>query len=205
MVGRDRAKFLLTRCLSWALERLVRWGEVFGLSRDDLAQLTVAELRATRALNTVDMCALRDRVARASELAVEERGLRLSHLLRDAGDLALVRDPLILPTFVTARTVVAPAIVLDGRSLGRQPLERRIVCVESADPGYDWIFTRGIAGFVTCFGGAGSHMAIRCCELDVPAALGVGAATFDRLVSAPTVELRCGERTVRGLWCSGSL
>ena len=44
----------------------------------------------------------------------------------------------------------------------------------SADPGFDWIFTRDISGFVTQFGGANSHMAIRASELGIPAVIGAG-------------------------------
>ena len=50
----------------------------------------------------------------------------------------------------------------------------------SADPGFDWIFTRDISGFVTQFGGANSHMAIRASELGIPAVIGAGEALFRR-------------------------
>ena len=50
--------------------------------------------------------------------------------------------------------------------------------IPSADPGYDWIFAQGIAGFVTMFGGVNSHMAIRAAELNVPAVIGAGEAYF---------------------------
>ena len=50
---------------------------------------------------------------------------------------------------------------------------------------------------MTSYGGANSHMAIRCVELGVPAALGVGEGAFQRIRSAAMVELRCAERSVR--------
>ena len=46
--------------------------------------------------------------------------------------------------------------------------------IESADPGYDWIFTHDIKGLITKYGGAASHMAIRCAEFNLPAAIGSG-------------------------------
>jgi hypothetical protein len=42
-------------------------------------------------------------------------------------------------------------------------------------------------------------MAVRCWELGTPAALGVGQPAFDRLASAPIVELRCPEQIVRSV------
>ena len=59
-------------------------------------------------------------------------------------------------------------------------LNGKIAFVRSADPGYDWIFSRNVAGLVTMFGGANSHMAIRCAELNIPAVIGCGEQNFNR-------------------------
>ncbi len=80
---------------------------------------------------------------------------------------------------------------------GAADLFGKLVCIECADPGFDWIFTKGIGGLVTKFGGANSHMTIRCAELGIPAAIGVGESLFERLASAGRVELRCSEKLVR--------
>ena len=70
-------------------------------------------------------------------------------------------------------------------------LSGRIVLIENADPGYDWIFAHAIAGLVTKYGGANSHMAIRCAEFGIPAAIGCGEQRFDRLVKASRLRLDC--------------
>ena len=43
-----------------------------------------------------------------------------------------------------------------------------IVCIENADPGYDFLFNKNIKGLITKYGGLNSHMAIRCAELNLP-------------------------------------
>ena len=48
-------------------------------------------------------------------------------------------------------------------------LENSIVLIEGADPGFDWIFSFNIGGLITRYGGANSHMAIRCAEFNIPA------------------------------------
>jgi len=63
-----------------------------------------------------------------------------------------------------------------------------IICIESADPGFDWLFSRGIVGLITKFGGSNSHMGIRCAEFSIPAPIGCGKYLFDRLVSAKLIE-----------------
>ena len=76
----------------------------------------------------------------------------------------------------------------------------RIIIIERADPGFDWIFTQNIVGLVTKFGGVNSHMAIRCAELNLPAAIGCGEQIFDRLLKAGAIELDCSKGVVEPIW-----
>jgi phosphoenolpyruvate-protein kinase (PTS system EI component) len=70
-------------------------------------------------------------------------------------------------------------------------LKNKIICIEGADPGYDWIFTRGIAGLVTKYGGANSHMAIRSAEYNIPAAIGCGEQPYQRIINSKFCLLDC--------------
>ena len=53
-------------------------------------------------------------------------------------------------------------------------LKNKIIMIKSADPGYDYLFSKKISGLITQYGGANSHMAVRCAELGIPAVIGVG-------------------------------
>lgn len=68
--------------------------------------------------------------------------------------------------------------------------------MENADPGYDWIFSKKILGFVTKYGGVNSHMAIRAQELNVPAIIGSGKVLFDKWSNAETIQLDCETKQV---------
>ena len=76
-------------------------------------------------------------------------------------------------------------------------LKDKIVVIDSADPGYDWIFTKSIAGLITRYGGANSHMAIRCAELNIPAAIGCGEQFFKLLNDTNLLELNCSKKNIR--------
>lgn len=73
----------------------------------------------------------------------------------------------------------------------------RIVLIPSADPGYDWIFSRRIKGFITMYGGVNSHMAIRAGELSIPAVVGVGAKSYEMYKEAQVLEIDAGGKLVR--------
>ena len=92
------------------------------------------------------------------------------------------------PNFVTSGKVNAEVRILEEK-IETEDLAGKILLIPSADPGYDWIFSHGIKGFITMYGGANSHMAIRAGELGIPAAVGVGTKAFDKYKRARVLEL----------------
>jgi len=99
------------------------------------------------------------------------------------------------PNFVTGKRVEAEVLAWEGKEVSG--LDGKIVLIPQADPGYDWLFNHNIAGLITKYGGANSHMAIRCAEFGLPAAIGCGEQTFERLVAARRIELNAGEKVLR--------
>ena len=203
IAGREYAKFIFTRHLSDALELIAEWGALHNISRDELSYMPVDTILDFR--NTVMLDSTKNHfkdVAHSGEHTLNmARALRLSYLIRDERDVFVIPLHRSKPNFVTQQHIEGePAIILAGADSYMQDmsdLTGKIVCIENADPGYDWIFTRNIAGLITKFGGSNSHMAIRCAEFNLPAAIGCGEQTFSRLVSAKRVELNCADAIVR--------
>ena len=75
-------------------------------------------------------------------------------------------------------------------------VEGKIVFVQSADPGYDFLFSKRIGGLITQFGGANSHMAIRCAELGIPAVIGVGEKNYTVWSRYSKITLDCLKKQV---------
>ena len=96
--------------------------------------------------------------------------------------------------FITQSKIKAEVIVEDKTQ--KSSLEGKIVCVPSADPGFDYLFSHNISGLITCYGGANSHMAIRCAELGIPAVIGCGEALFQDYSKAKYLEIDAGNKTV---------
>ncbi len=94
-----------------------------------------------------------------------------------------------IPNFITNNKVFGKVLNLNDKV--KNSLHNKIVLIENADPGFDWIFTKKIKGFATQYGGSNSHMAIRAAELNIPAVIGCGQKKFDELKSCSEIELDC--------------
>tara|TARA_B100001057_G_scaffold500860_1_gene618340 strand:- start:4876 stop:7182 length:2307 start_codon:yes stop_codon:yes gene_type:complete len=91
------------------------------------------------------------------------------------------------PNFFGKNIVEGDTFHLNNNNI--QNLDNKIVCIRGADPGYDFIFDHKIIGLITEYGGANSHMSIRCSELNIPAAIGVGSISFNTVVNSKKVYL----------------
>jgi phosphohistidine swiveling domain-containing protein len=101
------------------------------------------------------------------------------------------------PNFITSKLLEASVVLIEDSFSGDVPeLKDKIVVVEAADPGYDWIFLKGIAGLVTKYGGVGSHMAIRCHELNIPAAIGCGDMLFEEITKSKRIVINAPEERI---------
>jgi phosphohistidine swiveling domain-containing protein len=121
--------------------------------------------------------------------------LSLPPLVFSEKDFIAVPSYSAAPNYITDASVEGTIVFLDEED-SEIDISDKIVVIEKADPGYDWIFTKRILGLITKYGGAASHMAIRCSEFGIPAAIGCGDMLFSRITKSSRVILDCGKRTV---------
>ena len=191
--GREYAKFVFTRSLSDALSLIRQLGEEHGLSAEDCAFLNYDAIRALYNESGSVREVLRESVARGRERHALTGNLVLPPIIASPEEVFAFHLPPNQPNFITQKNVTAAVA-----SVGDPPesFAGRILFVPSADPGFDWIFTRGISGFVTQFGGANSHMAIRAGELGIPAVIGAGEVMYQRWRGAKKLCLDCTSQRV---------
>ena len=191
--GREYAKFVFTRSLSDALSLIRQLGEDHGLSAEDCAFLDYDAIRTLYSESGSVREALLESVTHGRERHALTRNLVLPPIIASPAEVFAFHLPPSQPNFITRKSVTAQTA-----SVGDPPesFAGRILFVPSADPGFDWIFTRDISGFVTQFGGANSHMAIRAGELGIPAVIGAGEALFRRWQAARKLCLDCTNQKV---------
>lgn len=192
---RELAKFHFTRNLSDALALIAEVGAQHGFSREDMAYSDVAAFRELY-VAAVDP---RDILSRSIEQGrarySETLKISLPPLISSPNDVWAFEWPETSPNFVGQKQVTAPVVTCADR----ERLAGAIVCIPNADPGFDWLFAYPIAGLITAWGGANSHMAIRAGELGLPAVIGAGEVLYRRWSAGPRLYIDCAGRRVEVL------
>ena len=198
--GREYAKFVFTKTLSEVLHQTKMLGERLGLSREELSFVDIQRILELYAC--VDQRDLRDiltdDISRSRMLYQFTNAVKLPPLITTPEDIYSFEAFTERPNFVTLRRIKAP-VVLEAE-LGSTDPKGKIVFIRSADPGYDFLFAKSIGGLVTAFGGANSHMAIRCAELGIPAVIGAGESNFAVWSSAAVLEIDAANQLVHVLY-----
>lgn len=124
------------------------------------------------------------------------KSLILPPVLLDASEVWHFYYPDMEPNYITLKQTQGEVAEL-ADEVGNMDITGKIVLIECADPGYDWIFSHNIRGFITMYGGANSHMAIRAGELGIPAVIGVGEKQYRKYSTARVLEIDALAKSVR--------
>ncbi len=195
---REKSKFEFTKLLSYALTLLTRWGELQGFSKEDLSYIDFSDIIYLSNVSTSEdlFSNLSQRIKYSRDSYHNCLNIKLPHIITDIEHIYVGTMSDSSASFIGSSIVSGNIIALNEYSDCSEDLNGKIVLILNADPGYDWIFTRNIIGLITCFGGPNSHMSVRCAELNIPAAIGCGENTYDKLLHKKTTELNCLSRTI---------
>ena len=95
--------------------------------------------------------------------------------------------------YITKKTKIGEVVLLNKLN-NFKSVTNKIVLIENADPGFDFLFSYKIEGLITKYGGSNSHMAIRCMELGLPAIIGVGDKIYDQLTMSKKIFIDCNNK-----------
>ena len=189
---RELFKFQFTKPLSLALDILTRIGEIIDRSPAEMSFLDVNVVQMIMSIKSknellsfIDM-----NIDYNQKLHENNSKLVLPPVIKEELDLKVVNFGESRPNFVTQNFVKGSVLHLTNHNTDVN-LNKKIVMIESADPGYDWIFTHNIYGLITKYGGAASHMAIRSAEFNIPAAIGCGSQLFEKVLEWNYIKLDC--------------
>ncbi len=196
---RELAKFHFTRNLSDALALIGEVGGRYGFSREDMAYCDIAVFKELHVAATDPKDMLLRSIEQGKARYADTLKISLPPLIAQPDDVWAFEWPETAPNFITQKQVTAPVVGCNLNGGEREYLAGAVVCIPNADPGFDWLFAYPIAGLITAWGGANSHMAIRAGELGLPAVIGAGEVFFRQWSGARRLYLDCAGRRVEVL------
>ena len=181
---RENSKFIFTRTLSDLLEIISFYGRKYGLNKKQLSNLELKQIIHLDKYSKVK------RKKKLSAKIKNDKLIQLPFIISSPDDIFVCSIRHVKPNFITDKIVKSEIIELNKKNM-RINLKNKLVLIENADPGYDWIFGYKIKGLITKHGGVNSHMAIRCQELNIPAVIGVGENNYHLISKSNKISLDC--------------
>ncbi|MBL7912846.1 MAG: hypothetical protein JNJ41_17415 [Bacteroidia bacterium] len=195
--GRESVKFLFTRSLSKVLSLIEELAVKYGIKREDLVYMdikTFIDLYASLDYRDVKEIFERD-IEKNKRTYRYTKAVKLPSLISDPNDVYFHFLQADEPNYITLKSICSQTV--SQENVNNEILDNKIIFIRSADPGFDFLFTKNIGGLVTQFGGANSHMAVRCAELGIPAVIGAGETNFNAWSSAKLLEVDCLNKIVK--------
>lgn len=191
--AREYSKFVFTQSVSEFLRLIAKFAEQYGISKEDCAYINLKDILMLYSSSVDPEDILHKSIAIGKKHHQFTSAIMLPPLITQAEDVWQFVLPETLPNFITQKQATGPVAFADAQ---KQALKNSIVMIPSADPGYDWIFSHQIAGLITQYGGANSHMAIRAGELGIPAIIGAGELKYQEWSHAKKILIDCLNRQV---------
>jgi phosphohistidine swiveling domain-containing protein len=190
--AREVIKFHYTKLISKILDIIAEYASENEISTDDASYFDISTFLNFDQQSQGIMTQLLSDVKTGKEKYKITEAIWLPPLIQRGADVFAFEIPETIPNFITRKQVIGQCCEI-GEG---QEVNGKILLIENADPGFDWIFTKNIIGFVTCYGGSNSHMAVRARELNIPAVLGVGREMYNRLRSSENVYIDCTNKRI---------
>ena len=197
IVQREYSKFVFSKNIDLIFENLKKFGNKHGLNIEDLSFLKINRIMEMYFnLDThKNVSFLKKHIAENKKIYNSNKKIYLPDVIKDIKDIFVQIKNYDKINFISDKNITSDIIKFSKENI-KKSYKNKIVCIENADPGYDFLFNKGIDGLVTKYGGLNSHMAIRCSELNLPALIGVGEKNFGKIVKYKKINIDCSQKKI---------
>lgn len=183
---REYSKFVFTKSIDQIFKILLKINCLKTNKKDILSYFKINELRKNKINKIYYYKNIREHHINSK--------IFLPEVIKDNSSYDVIPYMFNVPNFITNKSVSGKVIFISSKS--NHNINDKIVLIENADPGYDWIFTRKIKGLITQYGGSNSHMTIRAAELNLPSVIGCGQKKFEEIKLSNEVEINASNKTI---------
>ncbi len=189
---REYSKFIFSKNIDMVFGYLKNFGKKYSIRTNDLSFLEISKiLNLHYNLDVGETIKyLKQEISNNRKIYNINSKISLPDIITDEKSIYLFNSTKTKINYVT-NNLTSGKLFTYNKNLNYKKIEHKILCIENADPGYDFVFNFNIKGLITRFGGANSHMAIRCAELNIPALIGVGEKNYQNIIDSNYIEIDC--------------
>jgi phosphohistidine swiveling domain-containing protein len=193
---REYSKFVFTKSIDFIFENMSIFGKKYGISNDDLSYVKIEKILDMHFnisnYNTIDN--LKKHISENKKEYNANKDILLPDVIKSSKNLYIQYKNFEKINFISNKLITTKVIDYNKADIKKNYLGA--VCIENADPGYDFLFNKNIKALITKYGGLNSHMAIRCSELNIPALIGVGEKNFTNILKHKVININCIEKKI---------
>jgi hypothetical protein len=193
---REYAKFVFTKSIDLVFENLEKFGSKYNLNKDNLSYIKINKIFDLHSSfsNYESIKNLKKHILENKKEYNNNKLINLPEVITCGKDLFIQNKDQTKINFISNKSITGK--IYEIKKLELCSNINGIVCIENADPGYDFLFSKNITGLITKYGGQNSHMAIRCAEINLPALIGVGEKMYDLIIKNKFIKIDCVLRKI---------
>ncbi|MDC1077835.1 PEP-utilizing enzyme [Candidatus Pelagibacter sp.] len=197
---REYSKLIFSKCIDLIFNNLIVLGKEINIDRKDWEYISINSILDAQNNLGADKFKykLKKEILNNKKLFQISKLIKLPEVITSPNEVYCFHEINNIGNFITNKSIFGKTINLDTLDPKeyRNKLIGKIVFIENADPGYDFIFSYNIKGLVTKYGGVNSHMSIRCSEMEIPAVIGIGEKKYDYYLNSKSIEMVCQNKII---------
>ena len=196
IINREYSKFIFSKSIDLIFENLIKLGKRYKINENDLSFVKINRVMEMYFNLTTDknILSLKKHIKENRKEYISNKNIILPDVIRSSKDLFVQIKNYEKINFISNKSITSKVV-----KFNKNKIEKNydcIVCIDNADPGYDFLFNKNIKGLITKYGGLNSHMAIRCAELNLPSLIGVGEKNYNKILSCKVLTINCSEKQI---------
>ena len=193
---REYSKFVFSKSIDLIFENLKKFGKKYKISTDDTSYININKILNMyfNLSNFKTIPNLKNHIKENKKEYLSNKNIILPDVIKNGRNLFIQELGQDKINYISNKIVSDKIIIFDKRNFLKN--YDGVVCIENADPGFDFLFNKKIKGLITKYGGLNSHMAIRCSELNLPALIGVGEQNFKNICNQKFITINCVQNTI---------
>ena len=190
--NREYAKLIFSKSINEIFKNLKKLAKEIKIDHKDFEHLDIDII--LKSFSTLEQQKLKKiilfNINSHKKSSIFSKFIKTPDFIKSHTDFDYFYENSIKENYITEKEITGEISVFNHKKNFKN-YNNKIIVIENADPGYDFLFSYKIKGLITKYGGANSHMAIRCMELGLPSIIGAGEKNYNQILNSKKIYIDC--------------